>query len=69
MAKKSKTGGILVELVIDPDLEGMERKERHPDSDFEFVTSKQAAEDLVRQCTDVTSAVRNSGKVRVPKER
>ena len=50
-------------MVIDPDVEGMERLERKPDSTIKVVTSKEAALSIVKQCHDAESTLRNSGNV------
>jgi WD40 repeat protein len=49
--------------VIDPDLETMEKKERRPDLQFDFITSREAAQNIVTQCSDIQSALRTGGKV------
>jgi len=59
MAKKKKQGGVVVEVVIDPDVSSMERLERHPDALLRasMVTSKAAAERIVAECMDAGSAL------------
>jgi len=59
MAKKNKKGGVVVEVVIDPDVSSMERLEQHPHALLRatMVTSKAAAERIIAECTDAGSAL------------
>ena len=63
MAKKYKHGGIVVEFVIDPDIEALEKMEREGRPSTRFVTSKMAAEDIVNQTKDAQSALRTGGDI------
>jgi WD40 repeat protein len=63
MVKKNKNSSVVVEMVIDPDIEGMERLERKPNLNITVITAKEHALKIVKQCHDVTSALRNGGKV------
>ena len=62
ISKKTKSGGILVEMAIDPDLAGIEKMERTGRRDS-FVTSKSIAESLILQCNDPNSTLRTAGNL------